>query len=74
MKINPRFSNTIFSIVMVTGMSFVISLAMTILNTGIDDGFFTRWVSAWLVSFIVAYPTVLVITPIAQRITARLID
>lgn len=37
---------------MVPGMSLVISLIMTVMNTGIENGFAYRWLPAWAMSFL----------------------
>jgi hypothetical protein len=46
-----------------TTMTFV----MTTINTGWDEGFILRFVSGWIIGFIVAVPTSILAIPIAER-------
>ena len=74
MKISNRHKDRIFSIVMVMGMSFVISFVMTTMNSGIESEFIQYWLSGWVLSFVIAYPTILVITPVVNRIAEKLVE
>ena len=37
-------------------------------NAGLADGFATLWVHAWLPSWAIAFPVVLVVAPLARRL------
>ncbi len=50
------------------------SLAMTIVNTGLDAGFVLRWLTAWGISFAVAFPAAAVIIPAARKLTSHLLE
>ena len=39
---------------------------------GVDDGFAALWLAAWYKSWIVAFPTILVVAPLTRRLVARL--
>ena len=54
-------------------MSCVVS-GVSVLNTaGLADAFFVLWMTAWLKSWIVAFPTLLVIAPLVRRFVDRLV-
>lgn len=54
-------------------MSFIMSMVITWLNLGMVGDFFSRWMHAWGSSFIIAFPTILLVLPVARGIVARLI-
>ena len=47
---------------------------VSVLNTaGFVDAFFGLWMTAWLKSWIVAFPSLLVIAPIVRRFVDKLL-
>jgi len=54
-------------------MSFIMSMVITWLNLGMVEDFFSRWMHAWGSSFVIAFPTILMVLPIARGIVARLV-
>jgi hypothetical protein len=71
---NKKYAPYLFAAVMSVMMGLVMSFAITIINTGIDDGFIHRWLKALIIGICVAFPTAIVIAPIAQKIVGRLIE
>jgi hypothetical protein len=57
---------------MVLAMSFVISLAMALINLPLDERFMGRWFKNWLLAILVAWPTAYLIVPAVRRIVAKL--
>ena len=54
-------------------MSRVLS-GVSVLNTaGFVDTFFGLWMSAWLKSWVIAFPSLLVIAPIVRRFVDKLL-
>lgn len=49
-------------------MSFIMSGAITFINLGFADNFFSIWVHAWIVAYIIAFPTILIIFPLARKL------
>lgn len=54
------------------GMSLFMSATMLLVNTGLTPDFWLMWTKNWVVSTAIAYPTALVVVPLARRITRRL--
>lgn len=69
----PRFAPIVFaflmSIYMVTLMTFVITWA----NTGLIDGFVSRWWRAFYIAWPIAFCLILLGAPRLQRLAAALI-
>jgi len=54
------------------GMSFVMSMVLTIINLGFVPDFLAKWLRALLIGFAVGFPTSLVIIPLVRRIVNKL--
>ncbi|QYK48821.1 MAG: DUF2798 domain-containing protein [Phycisphaeraceae bacterium] len=65
-------ANIIFIVLMCLAMCSVMSLAMTLLNRGLDPGFFRAWLRSASIGFLVALPTALLIVPPLRRFSERL--
>lgn len=68
-----RFAPIVFGFVLSGLMSFLVSGVATFRNAGLVDGFFGLWVSAWLPSWMIAFPVVLVVAPVARRIVGMMV-
>jgi hypothetical protein len=66
----------LFSFFLSACMSGIVSGIVTFRHVSLADGAVGMWMSSWLSSFIVAFPTVLVVAPLVRRlaeaITGRL--
>lgn len=54
-------------------MSCIVSGVATFRALGLHEGFLWSWVASWLASWVVAFPSVLVVAPLARRIVARVV-
>ena len=54
-------------------MSFLVSGLSTALAVGVNANFPLFWLSAWLPSWAIAFPSVLVVAPFVRRILARIV-
>lgn len=55
-------------------MTFIVSAVATLRSIGPAPGFFAVWLSAWGLSWIVAFPTLLLALPLVRRATAALVE
>ena len=70
--IPAKFAPLLFSFCLSIIMSCVVSGVATLNAAGLDDGFAALWLAAWYKSWIVAFPTILVVVPLTRRLVARL--
>ncbi|MEL6861471.1 MAG: DUF2798 domain-containing protein [Pseudomonadota bacterium] len=56
------------------GISALVALIVTIVNTGIDRGLAERWFWAWMLAYPVAWIAALLWAPSAQKLTNWLFD
>ena len=54
-------------------MTFVVSAVSTLRSIGLAPGFLYIWLSAWALSWIIAFPTLLLALPLVRRVTAALV-
>ena len=68
MKLIPKkYSNFIYILLMGFGMSLLMTLIITYVNTGFDMDYFGRFLKAWSVSLPIAIGTVLIVGPIVKK-------
>ena len=60
-----------FVTLMVLCMAGVMSLVMTIANTGVGPGLLGRWGRSFAIAFLVGWPTASVVVPMVRRIVAK---
>ncbi|MFY9210098.1 MAG: DUF2798 domain-containing protein [Aestuariivita sp.] len=70
--IPARFAPVVFGLILSGLMSCVVSGIATIKALGPVDGVFGAWMLSWVFSWLVAFPTVLVVAPLTRRLVARI--
>lgn len=69
----PRYAPLVVSVLMTTYMAGLMTLAITLVNTGLDAGFPWRWARAFLISWPIAFALITVGRPLVLRLAAKLI-
>ncbi len=67
-----KFSNILFILVMGFGMSLLMTLIITYINTGIDDNYINRFLKAWAFGLPIAITTALLVGPIAKKFVDKI--
>jgi hypothetical protein len=67
-----KFAPILFSFILSIMMSCVVSGIATYNVFGLLDGFFNFWMMAWLKSWLVAFPSILVVAPLTRRLVGKL--
>jgi hypothetical protein len=70
--IPARFAPVLFGLILSGLMSCVVSGIATFRALGLHEGFLTQWMASWAISWLIAFPTVLVVAPLARKIVAAL--
>jgi hypothetical protein len=55
-------------------MTCVVSLISTWRSIGLVEGFVRTWLGAWALSWLVAFPLLLVVLPLARAVTRWWVD
>lgn len=71
--IPARYAPILFGLILSGLMSCIVSGLSTFRALGPVPGFAPIWLGNWLASWAIAFPTVLVVAPLAGRVVARLV-
>jgi Protein of unknown function (DUF2798) len=74
MKLNSKYAPILFGLILSGMMSLIVSGISTGRAVGISEMFFGLWVRNWLVSWAIAFPTVLFVAPFTRRLVAMLVS
>ena len=67
-----KYSNLIFILLMGFGMSLLMTLIITYVNTGMDKGYLIRFLKAWAVGLPIAITTALLVGPILKKLVDKI--
>ncbi len=73
-KLPARYGALVMPLILTAMMTFVISGISTVNALGFTAQVLRDWPRAWIMSWIVAYPTILVVLPVVRRLTAMVVD
>jgi hypothetical protein len=71
--IPKRFEHLAFGLLLSGMMSFIVSGLSTAIAAGVNRDLPLMWLGAWLPSWAVAFPAVLVVAPLVRRILKRIV-
>jgi hypothetical protein len=71
--ISKQYTPQVFSFFMALLMSCIMSFIISVFNVGLVDDIIFIWLKAWMFAFIVAFPTIIFITPIVRRLVAAVV-
>lgn len=63
----------VFSIVMGALMIFLMTLVITLVNVGLTPNFFTLWMKAFGIAYVVGVPVIFFMAPVARKLTGRIL-
>jgi hypothetical protein len=72
--IPKRFTNLVFSLFMSFIMSGMMSCIVTFINVGAVENFLFIWLKAWSMAFIIAFPILLLLTPMVKRLVSLVVE
>ena len=67
-----KYFDFIFILIMGFGMSLLMTLIITYINTGFDDLYYKRFLKAWSVSLPVALIATTIVAPIMQKFVDKI--
>ncbi|OAF13023.1 hypothetical protein AYJ54_45650 [Bradyrhizobium centrolobii] len=72
-KLPARYAPIVMPLVLSILMTAVVSIISTLKSLGPTPAFLATWPGAWGLSWLVAFPTLLVVLPMVRRIVACLV-
>jgi hypothetical protein len=67
-----RFAPLLFAALLAGFMTLIVSGVTTALNVGLPSDFGLRWMHAWFPTWAIAFPVLLVVRPLVQRLVERM--
>ena len=69
---SKKYFDLIFILIMGFGMSLLMTLIITYINTGMDDEYINRFFKAWTVSLPIAIITALLVSPPIKKFVDKI--
>ena len=73
-KLPARYAAIVMPLVLSVLMTFVVSAISTLRSLGPTSAFIATWPAAWAISWLVAFPTLLVVLPLVRKIVAFAVE
>jgi hypothetical protein len=73
-KLPAKYNIVALPFVLSIMMSFVISGVSTLRALGWVEGFIGKWMQAWGISWLIAFPTVLLLFPLVRKVVAAFVE
>jgi hypothetical protein len=73
-KLPARYGAIVMPLVLSVVMSCIVSLIATLRAAGFDGFAFGGWLQAWGLSWLVAFPTLLLVLPFVRRLVGLLVE
>jgi hypothetical protein len=73
-RLPPRYAPVVMPFILSVLMTFVVSAIATLKSLGPTPAFLGTWPSAWTLSWLVAFPALLVVLPLVRRIVALVVE
>ncbi|MBL4765628.1 MAG: DUF2798 domain-containing protein [Colwellia sp.] len=68
--ISRKHHKIVFSFFMALLMSGIMSFVISVFNVGMVTNIITLWLKAWSFAFIVAFPTIIVVSPVVHKLVS----
>jgi len=72
MRIHAKYANLLFGGMMSMIMVTVITGVVVLVTRGLDHDFITHWLRGFVLTWPIAFPTVLLVAPYIQRVVKKL--
>lgn len=73
-RLPARYAGLVMPLVLSVMMTFVVSGIATLRSLGPTPDFLTTWPAAWGLSWLVAFPTLLLVLPLVRRIVGLVVE
>ncbi|ENX47027.1 DUF2798 domain-containing protein [Acinetobacter oleivorans] len=73
-KLPNRYTSIVLPFLLSIIMTFVVSMVSTLRSLGLEEFSIYVWMSAWVISWLIAFPTLLLVLPVVRKITAILVQ
>jgi len=68
--ISRKHHKIVFSFFMALLMSCIMSFVISVFNVGMVTNIVTIWLKAWSFAFVVAFPAIIIVSPIVHKLVS----
>ncbi|KQZ66128.1 MULTISPECIES: DUF2798 domain-containing protein [unclassified Lysobacter] len=72
-KLPARYGSLVMPLLLSLFMTCIVSLISTIKSVGMSDQLLSKWLGAWGISWLIAFPVLLLALPVVRKATAALV-
>lgn len=72
--IPKTYTSYVFSFFMSLLMSCIMSFVITVFNLGFVSNLPAIWLRAWSLAFVIAFPTIIAVTPIVRWLVGKVVQ
>ncbi len=73
-KLPAKYAGVVMPFFLSVFMTCIVSLVSTLRGVGPVAGFVPLWLGSWGLSWLVAFPTLLLVLPLVRKATAAVVD
>jgi hypothetical protein len=73
-KFPARYAGIIMPLILSVFMTCIVSFISTVRGIGLADNLLQVWLGAWGVSWLLAFPALLLVLPVVRRLTGLLVE
>jgi len=72
-KLPARYAGVVMPLLLSVIMTFIVSMVSTLRSLGPVPDFIHVWLGAWAISWLIAFPTLLLVLPVVRKATAAMV-
>jgi Protein of unknown function (DUF2798) len=73
-RLPSRYGAVLMPLLLSILMTGIVSFVASVKHFGLHDGLVPLWLGAWEVSWLIAYPALLLVLPVVRWLTAMLVE
>ncbi len=73
-KLPVKYMSVVMPLFLLIVMSAIVSFIATLKAIGFDGGLLGQWIQAWGISWLVAFPVLLVVLPMVRKLAGMVVE
>lgn len=73
-KLPAKYNGVVMPLILSLFMTCIVSAVATVINVGVTANLAKLWLLAWAWSWLIAFPTLLVVLPVVRRLVAAIVE
>ena len=73
-RLPTRYAAIVMPALLAAIMTCIVSCISTLRGVGVAPDFFSLWMQAWGLSYVIAFPVLLIVLPLVRRIVSMVVE